>query len=81
MNKKYDNNNIIIASRAYFLHTNIDVNTVSTTIVGIVVPTIIDTTPPETEVDIARSTIIDTASPSIAISLRSRPPSTPPQAW
>jgi hypothetical protein len=47
-------------------NANIDTNTASTVNVGIAVPTVIDTTPPESEVDIARSTVIDTASPSVA---------------
>jgi hypothetical protein len=47
-------------------NAGIDIDTPSTINVGIDVPTVIDTTSPETEVDIARSTIIDTASPSIA---------------
>jgi hypothetical protein len=48
------------------INANIDIDTTSTTIIGIAVPTVIDATPPETEVDIARSTILDAASPSIA---------------
>jgi hypothetical protein len=47
-------------------NANIDIDTASTMNIGTVVPTIIDTTPSETEVDIARSTVIDTTSPSIA---------------
>jgi hypothetical protein len=47
-------------------NVNIDINTASTINIGIAVPAVIDTIPPETEVDIARSTIIDTASPSVA---------------
>jgi hypothetical protein len=47
-------------------NTNIDVNTASITIIGIAVPTVIDTTPPATMVDITELTILDTASPSIA---------------
>jgi hypothetical protein len=46
-------------------NANIDIDTISTINVGIAVPTVIDTAPPEAEVDIARLTIIDTASPSI----------------
>jgi hypothetical protein len=42
----------------------IDIDSAIHTIVGIAVPAIIDTNPPETEVDIAGSTVIDTASPS-----------------
>jgi hypothetical protein len=50
------------------LDTNIkiDIDTAIDTAVGIAVPTVIDTIPSETEVDIAKSTIIDTASPSVA---------------
>jgi hypothetical protein len=48
------------------INTNIDVDTASTTIVCIVVPTVIDATPSATMFDITESTIIDTASPSIA---------------
>jgi hypothetical protein len=48
------------------INTNIDVDTAVTTIVGIAVPTVIDTTPPATVVNITGSTILDTALPSIA---------------
>jgi hypothetical protein len=51
-------------------NTNIDLDAISTINVGIAVPTIIDTAPPEAEVDIARSTIIDTSSPAGAVSAR-----------
>jgi hypothetical protein len=47
-------------------NANIDIDTASTINIGTAVPTIIDTTPSDTEVDIARSTVIDTTSPSIA---------------
>jgi hypothetical protein len=47
------------------VNTNIDADTASTINVGIAVLTVIDTTPPEMKVDIARSTIINTASSSI----------------
>jgi hypothetical protein len=47
-------------------NANIHTDTASTINVGITMPTVIDTTPPETEVEIARSTVIDTASPSVA---------------
>jgi hypothetical protein len=53
-------------STNFDINTSIDVNTASTTIVGIAMPTIIDATPPVTMVDIAKSAIINTASPSIA---------------
>jgi hypothetical protein len=46
-------------------NASIDIDTASTINVSIVVPTVIDITPPEAEADIARSTIIDTSSPSI----------------
>jgi hypothetical protein len=46
-------------------NVNIDIDTASTINIGIAMPAVIDTIPPETEVDIARSTIIDTASPSV----------------
>jgi hypothetical protein len=46
-------------------NTGIDIDTASTINIGIAVPTIIDTTSPETKADIAKSAIIDTASPSI----------------
>jgi hypothetical protein len=42
---------------------NVDIDAASTINVGIAVPTVIDTAPPEAEVDIARSTFIDTSSP------------------
>jgi hypothetical protein len=45
------------------ISTNIDVNTASTTIVGIAVLTIIDATPLATMVDVTRSTVSDTALP------------------
>jgi hypothetical protein len=44
----------------------IDINSAIDTAIGITVPAIIDTNPPETTVDIAGLTIIDTASPSTA---------------
>jgi hypothetical protein len=48
------------------INTNIDVDTASTTIIDIAVPTVIDATPPATMANITESTIIDIASPSIA---------------
>jgi hypothetical protein len=47
-------------------NTGIDIDTASTINGGITVPTIIDTTSPETKADIARSTVNNSASPSIA---------------
>jgi hypothetical protein len=47
------------------INTSIDVDTASTTIVGIAVPTVIDATPLATIVDITGSTASDTTSPSV----------------
>jgi hypothetical protein len=44
----------------------IDINSAINTTIGIAVPAIIDTNPPETEVDITGSTVIDTVSSSTA---------------
>jgi hypothetical protein len=49
---------------------NINIDAGSTINVGIAMPTIIDTAPPEAKVDIARLTIIDTSSPTGAVSAR-----------
>jgi hypothetical protein len=47
-------------------NAKIDIDSAIDIAVGIAVPTIVNTTSPETEVDIARSAVIDTASPSAA---------------
>jgi hypothetical protein len=47
-------------------NAGIDIDTASTINGGIAVPTIIDTTSPETKADITRSTVNNSASPSIA---------------
>jgi hypothetical protein len=41
MNKKYDNNNIIIASRAYFLHQQLAYYYIYPVTLGLVIPIIV----------------------------------------
>jgi hypothetical protein len=64
----FDTNDKIDIDSAINFDTNdkIDIDPAINTAVGIAVPAIIDTNPPETEVDIVGSTVIDTASPSAA---------------
>jgi hypothetical protein len=55
-----------ITSSTTDIDVGIDVDTAPTTIVGVVVPAVINATSPTTMVDITGSTIINIASPSIA---------------
>jgi hypothetical protein len=55
-----------ITSSTTDIDVSIDIDTAPTTIIGIAVPAVINTTSPTTMVDITGSTIVDIASPSIA---------------